>query len=77
MKKQRVLAFAVLLVALVPVRSQPPPKNDEPFDYRRFFKKPTNTKESWEALQFELEVGRYDLAAQHLRQLLQRKPTPE
>ncbi len=44
-------------------------------DYRRFFKKPTNTPEYWNALQFEMDVGKYDLAAVHLRNWLNYKPT--
>jgi hypothetical protein len=46
-------------------------------DYRRFFKRPTNSAEFWNALQFEIEVGRYDLAAVHLRNWLNYKPSDE
>ena len=46
-------------------------------DYRQFFKKPTNTAEFWKALQFEIDVGKYDLAAVHLRNLIaSSRPTP-
>jgi hypothetical protein len=51
------------------------PKADD--DYRRFFKRPTNTAEYWNALQFEIDVGKYDLAAVHLRSLLNFKPSEE
>jgi hypothetical protein len=44
-------------------------------DYRRFFKRPTNTDEYWNAIQFEIDVGKYDLAAVHLRNLLNYKPS--
>ena len=44
-------------------------------DYRRFFKKPTNTDEYWNAIQFEIDVGKYDLAAVHLRNFLNYKPS--
>ncbi|HEY7426515.1 MAG TPA: hypothetical protein VH682_19935 [Gemmataceae bacterium] len=44
-------------------------------DYRQFFKKPTNTAEYWKALQFEIDVGKYDLAADHLRGLINSKPS--
>jgi hypothetical protein len=44
-------------------------------DYRRFFKRPSNTDEYWNALQFEIDVGKYDLAAVHLRNLLNYKPS--
>src|SRR5579871_469270 len=46
-------------------------------DYRRFFKKPTTTPEYWNAMHFEIEVGRYDLAAVHLRNWLNIKPGDE
>ena len=39
-------------------------------DYREFFKKPETVREFWDAMQFEIEVGRYDLAARHLHGLL-------
>jgi len=39
-------------------------------DYREFFKTPENVREYWDAMQFELEVGRPDLAARHLHELL-------
>ncbi len=53
----------------------PAAQNSSDDDYRRFFKKPTNTEEYWNAIQFEIEVGRYDLAAVHLRNLLDYKPS--
>ncbi len=55
----------------------PPPARPigEEDDYRRFFKRPTTTDEYWNALQFEIDVGKYDLAAVHLRNLLNYKPS--
>ena len=53
-------------------KQQAPPRFEE--DYRRFFKKPQTVQELWDALQFEIEVGRYDLAAAHLHALLAKKP---
>jgi CheY-like chemotaxis protein len=44
-------------------------------DYRRFFKKPSNLPEYWTALQFEIDVGKFELAARYLRGLLDYKPT--
>jgi CheY-like chemotaxis protein len=60
-------------------QDKPAPKQDKPQaepgpDYREYFKKPTNLGEFWSALEFEMEVGRYDLAAAHLRGLLNLKP---
>jgi hypothetical protein len=73
----------IAAVALTPAREDkakpkatPPAggadKDEE--DYRQFFKKPTNTAEFWNALQFEIDVGKYDLAAVHLRGLMNLKP---
>src|SRR5262249_19351449 len=47
------------------------------FDYRRFLTPPRTTPEFWEAMKFEMEVGRFDLAAQHLRDMIAKKPTPD
>lgn len=55
----------------------PPPQKrltDDEDDYRRLFKRPTNTAEYWKAMQFEIDVGKYDLAAIHLRNLINFKP---
>jgi CheY-like chemotaxis protein len=53
---------------------EPAPAND---DYRQFFKKPQTALEFWKALQFELEVGRPDLAAALLHGLVASKPPDE
>jgi CheY-like chemotaxis protein len=56
----------------------PPPRKrstDDEDDFRRFFKRPSNTAEYWKAMQFEIEVGKYDLAAVHLRNLVNFKPS--
>jgi CheY-like chemotaxis protein len=39
-------------------------------DFRRFFKPPETPREFWDALNFEVNVGRYDLAAAHLKGFL-------
>jgi hypothetical protein len=72
------LAAAVVLPsALAQVKE--PPKEAKPPDpaseYRDFFKKPENPAEFWAAMQFEIEVGRYDLAAGRLHGLLEYKPS--
>jgi hypothetical protein len=46
-------------------------------DYRQYFKKPETTKEYWEALNFEIQVGKYDQAASLLKALLAKSPTDE
>jgi CheY-like chemotaxis protein len=46
-------------------------------EYRMFFKKPKTVPEFWNALKFELDVGKYDLAAGLLHGMLLLKPTDE
>jgi CheY-like chemotaxis protein len=67
------LCGAILLVGLSAALAQEKDKDGE--DYRRFFRKPETALEYWNALRFELDVGRPDLAAKHLRGLINRKPT--
>jgi CheY-like chemotaxis protein len=40
-----------------------------------FYKKPTNPKEFWRAMQFEIGVGKFDIAAAHLKGLLESNPS--
>src|SRR5262249_18739280 len=54
-----------------PAKAEPPPSPD---DYRQFFKKPETPAEFLKAIQFEIEVGRFDLAAGHLHNLVASKP---
>jgi CheY-like chemotaxis protein len=49
---------------------KPPAKSGE--EYRQFFKQPENVAEYWKAMRFEMEVGRFDLAAKHLHGLLEK-----
>jgi CheY-like chemotaxis protein len=76
-----VVAAAALAPAAAQVGKEPPKKPPEPKpgetapDYREFFKKPSNAAEYWNAIQFEIEVGRFDLAAAQIRALLDYKPT--
>jgi hypothetical protein len=53
----------------------PPPKKGD--DYREFFKPPVTIDEFWEAVTFELDVGKYDLAAKQLRGLMNLRPKGE
>jgi CheY-like chemotaxis protein len=46
-------------------------------DYRQFFRTPETASDFWNAIQFEMEVGRYDLAARHLRGLVQKATDQE
>ncbi|MBX9680024.1 MAG: hypothetical protein K2X38_14780 [Gemmataceae bacterium] len=43
-------------------------------EYRVFFKKPESGVDFWAAIQFEMELGKFDLAALHLKQLLEKEP---
>jgi hypothetical protein len=43
-------------------------------EYRLFFKKPQTAIEFWSAIKFEMDLGKFDLAALHLKQLLELPP---
>ena len=43
-------------------------------EYRKFFQKPKTPAEHWAALEFEVEIGKFDLAALFLKQLLELQP---
>jgi CheY-like chemotaxis protein len=60
------LAVALAIVFAAPLFAQYDP--DLP-------KKPTTTAEFWRAVQFEIAVGKYDVAAQYLKGLLALNPT--
>ncbi|HWG46199.1 MAG TPA: hypothetical protein VN688_25790 [Gemmataceae bacterium] len=71
------IVFLAQATAQAPKQAPPAPRvaDKEEEDYRRFFKKPTNTAEYWNALQFEIDVGKFDLAAVHLRNWINYKPS--
>jgi hypothetical protein len=70
-----ILTLTALFVPLSTAVAQP--KKEDPYNYRRFLTPPKITPEFWEAMLFELEVGRMDLAAGHLHSLVTGKPTLE
>ncbi|MBI2808886.1 MAG: hypothetical protein HYX68_28220 [Planctomycetes bacterium] len=43
-------------------------------EYRVFFKKPETAIEYWSAIKFEMELGKFDLAALHLKRMLNKDP---
>lgn len=43
-------------------------------EYQVFFKKPVEVVDFWAAINFELSVGKFDIAALHLDQLLNKQP---
>ncbi len=46
-------------------------------EYRVFFQKPQTVPQFWSAMKFEISVGKFDLAALHLKLLLQKEPAEE
>src|SRR5262249_9196393 len=46
-------------------------------EYRSFFKRPETPIEFWAAIKFEMDVGKFDLAALHLKLLLEKMPAEE
>ncbi|HMF16576.1 MAG TPA: hypothetical protein VKE98_05180, partial [Gemmataceae bacterium] len=47
-------------------------KADE--EYRLYFKRPEKVPEFWAAMRFEMGIGKFDLAALHLKRLLEKEP---
>jgi len=43
-------------------------------EYRVFFQRPENTIEFWSAIKFEMDLGKFDLAALHMKLLLAKEP---
>ena len=46
-------------------------------EYRTFFRRPETVPEFWAAIKFEVGVGKFDLAALHLKGLVQKQPAEE
>ena len=77
-----VFLFALTAVAAAQDKDQAPPKappKKDSFDeYRQYLKPPVTVPDYWGAIQFEIELGSYELAARHLRALMEKKkPTDE
>ena len=43
-------------------------------EYRIYFKRPETPIEFWSAIKFEMNLGKFDLAALHLKLLLEKEP---
>lgn len=79
-----VLGIGLLAVGSVHAQVDAPKDKDkkdlarpQPGDqYRNYFRQPRSVDDFWAALQFEREVGRYDLAALHLHNLLAMRDSP-
>lgn len=46
-------------------------------DFRKFLPKPETAMEFWQAMRFEISVGKYDIAALHLKSFIEKMPTDE
>src|SRR5262249_24577059 len=55
--------------------AQPSGRSDQP--YRDYFRKPETPQEYWAALNYEIAVGKYNLAAQELKGFLGKNPSDE
>jgi CheY-like chemotaxis protein len=69
----RFVIGAACLLLLLPQahgqpRRQPPPRSED--TYRQFLKKPETAAEYWAAIKFEVNVGKYKLAAEDLKAFL-------
>jgi CheY-like chemotaxis protein len=68
--------FILLLgTARAQVNKPAAPKAEDPV--RQFIKKPETAQEFWAAMRFEIEVGKFNLAAEDLKGFLARKPTDQ
>ena len=61
------VAFLVALVSAAPGQD----------DNRRFFKKPETAAEFWRAVQLEIDLGKFDLAADFLKGFAAKKPSDD
>jgi hypothetical protein len=68
------LSATLGLSLLAPAAAQ---RDKDADTYRKLFKKPETVPEFWTALRFEIDIGKYELAAAYLHQLLLRKPGDE
>lgn len=64
----RFAALACCCVLAAPAAAQ---------DFRDTFKKPETAPEFWAAMQYEIEVGNYELAAGYLKNFLEKNPTDQ
>jgi CheY-like chemotaxis protein len=81
------VAFLMILLSPMTAQEKQPPMEKAPpggdaaakdlEDYRQFFKKPETVEEYWKAMQFEIDVGQYGIAAQMLRGLIAKQPTDD
>ncbi len=62
------IAVVFLITLLAPASGQ---------DNRQFFRKPETALEYWRAVQLEIELGKFDLAADFLKGFLAKNPTDE
>lgn len=62
-------ASMILIVAISPLAAQT--------NYREYFKKPETAPEFWTAMQYEIEVGQFNIAAGLLKSFLEKNPTDD
>ena len=60
-----------------PGKNLPPVKYDALDPYRELFKKPETIADYWKAMEFEIELGSFELAATHMHGLLLKKPADD
>ena len=69
------LVVAITSSAVSAQVNQPPAKAEDP--YRQLLKKPETAQDYWAALRFEIQVGKFNLAAEDLKGFLAKKPSDE
>jgi CheY-like chemotaxis protein len=69
------LVLAIASSAVSAQASKPPAKAEDP--YRQLLKKPETAQDYWAAMRFEIQVGKFNLAAEDLKGFLAKKPSDE
>lgn len=66
-----------IFLAQAPAQGTKAPARPAEEQYRDYFKKPENAAEWWAAINYEINVGRFNLAARDLKDFLATKPTDQ
>jgi CheY-like chemotaxis protein len=69
--------YLAVLLSQAPGQQAKTPAKAAQEHYREYFKQPETALEYWAAMNYEIEVGKFNLAAEDLKGFLAKKPTDE